>query len=147
MEEVSFVSFVGVCVMLGAVLLLFYQAGQRNSRSKRTLAFAVLLMGELLLFPWDSPVEWIRVAIIAGANYVLGADRRILDGVWETIRDLFRKPPAGGDGGSSQSLPIEQVLLDKTLAQEEANEAAAFQRPGLTVSELVRRMIWPDFTA
>lgn len=57
MEEVPFVSFVGVSVMLGAVLLLFYQAGQGNSRPKRTLAFAVLLMGELLLFPWDSLVE------------------------------------------------------------------------------------------
>lgn len=101
MEGESFISFAGVSVMLAAVLMLFYQAGRGSRRPQRTAAFVVLVLGELMLFPWESPVEWLRVGIIAAANMVVGADRRVLDGVFETIRDLLRRPPRGGAGGGT----------------------------------------------
>jgi hypothetical protein len=144
MEGESLISFLGVSVMLGAVLMLLYQAGQPNSRPQRTVAFAVLLLGELLLFPWDSPVEWLRVGIIAGANYVIGADRRMLNGVIETIRDLFRKPPTGGTGGSTPLPSSEGARADMVPAQDGATNAGVLPKTDLTPLELVRRMIWPD---
>lgn len=149
MGEESFTSFIGVSIMFGAALVLFYNAGQRNSRTKRTFAFAVLLLGELLLFPWDSPVEWLRIAVIAGTNYVIGADRKVLDGVVETIVNLFRRPPTGGSGGSvtgeaGEGAPrADAPPAQKDEDQDLANEGA-LERPGLAASELMRRMLWPD---
>ncbi|HKP54936.1 MAG TPA: hypothetical protein VJ183_20060 [Chloroflexia bacterium] len=145
MEEESFLAFLGAGIMLGAVLVLFYHTDRPDRKGKRTLAFGVLLLGELILFPWGSPVEWLRVAVIASVNYVLGADRRVLDGVIETITDLFRRPPtSGGASSASGSLAPEQVAVEELPVEEKASIDAAFQKTNFALLEIVRRMIWPD---
>jgi hypothetical protein len=145
-ERELMIAFGAVCLVLGAVLVLFYYKGQPNSKGKRAVAFVFLLVGEALLFPWGSTVDWLKVAVIATVNYVLGADKVTLDGVVEALRNFFHQsPPSGGAPGSTCPEVVSttanmDMLSEEIVSQGEANWA----RSELSLIRVVLRMLWPD---
>jgi hypothetical protein len=148
MEEEShlLLAFAAVCLVLGAVLVLFYYKGQPNSKGKRALAFVVLLGGEALLFPWSSPVDWLKMAVIATVNYVLGADHITLDGVHDALRDFFHEtPPSGGaSSGIQPSAPGISLPPEDNALVDPSRTSSEWPLPELSLLNVLRRLLWPD---
>ena len=149
MELDSTVPFIGLSMMMAATLALCYYRGQPNCSGTRATAFILLLLGEMLLFPWHSPLDWLKLAMIAGANFVLGVRNEVLDGVAEWLRGFFRPPPGTG--------PATGAMLSKgeKSATRQAGEAtsdsggSALCRTigawgGSPLVAVLRRMFWPD---
>jgi hypothetical protein len=148
MIEEMFMSFLGVCLVLGAVLILFYYRMQPNSAHKRACAFIVLLIGEMFLFPWTSLVDWLRVAVIALVNYVVGTDRATLDGIGEAIKDFllrFRKPPRSGGESGQMVEHLDSTAPTSDQAASKSDELMSVSQE-LSVFIFLRRMFWPDLS-
>jgi hypothetical protein len=143
------VPFVGVSMMMTATLGLFYCRGKVNCTGTRTSSFLLLMLGELLLFPWHSPLDWLKLAMIAGTNFVLGIQNDVLDGIAEWLRRFLRRPPGAAPPSG----------MTPSVGDDSATEGAHSVSSGLSaglqfgtiqtwssspMAAVLRRMFWPD---
>lgn len=149
MEHDLTIPFVGVSMMMVATLGLLYCRGKSNCSGTRVGAFFLLLLGELLLFPWHSPLDWLKLAMIAGANFVLGVQNEVLEGIAEWLRHFFRRPPGaappsgiaplGGEDSATEG--AQDLTSHPNIAVRFAFMDKWSRSP---IAAVLRRMFWPD---
>ena len=148
-EHDATVPFVGVSMMLAATLGLFYCRGQINCTGTRAGSFLLLMLGELLLFPWHSPIDWLKLAMIAGANFMLGVQNDVLDGIAEWLRSFLRRPPgaappsgrtpSGGEDSSTEGAHNVSSTFNAGLQFGSLHTWSSSP-----MAAVLRRMFWPD---
>jgi hypothetical protein len=145
MEDEYVLTLMGLCLMLGAILLLFHYKGKSNSARIRTIAFVVLLVGEGMLFPWDSPLHWLKAAVLAGVNYMLGSELGVFDGVLTTLSEFLHQSlgPGGPPSGAATKSGVQMSGPGKSKSAPQVSSPTGGDAR-ISWLQVLRRMLWPD---